>query len=168
MAARVFTQTFGAAGAILEKDGKILLIQEGSMLKEDAGKWNHPAGWIDVGDNPINTAIKEVKEETGLDFTPTALLGVYSLVREDLRAVRGGQTPHAIKLLFKGTFTGEPRIVTPDEIKAIKWWSPGEIDAMPPHELRDLDIKQAVKDYFAGAQYPLELVHHTISRTTEK
>ncbi len=47
MSNRVFTQTFGAVGTILEGDGKILLVKEAGG--RDKGKWSHPAGWIDVG-----------------------------------------------------------------------------------------------------------------------
>src|SRR3989344_7747445 len=96
---RVFTQTFGVVGAILEKDGKILLIREADP-GPDQNKWSHPAGWIDVGENPIDAVKREAKEESGYDFEPTALLGIYSLVRKDV--IREGYTPHAIKLLFLG------------------------------------------------------------------
>ena len=64
MTKRVLTQTFGVVGAILERDGKILLTKE---VKEVAkGLWSHPAGWIEVGENPIESVKREVKEETGL------------------------------------------------------------------------------------------------------
>ena len=38
MSKRIFTQTFGVAGAIIEKDGKVLLVKEG----EDKQKENLP------------------------------------------------------------------------------------------------------------------------------
>jgi len=40
---RVFTQTFGVVGGIIEKNSKILLVRE-AKAGEDTGKWNHPAG----------------------------------------------------------------------------------------------------------------------------
>ena len=68
MAERVFTQVFGVVGAIIEKEGKILLVKEAGT--HDKGKWNQPAGWIDVGEDPIEMVKRELKEETGLDFNP--------------------------------------------------------------------------------------------------
>lgn len=96
---RVFTQTFGTVGALIEKDGKILLVREAEG--NDAGKWNVPEGWIDVGENPIDAAAREAKEETGFSFTPTHLLGIYSMVRNDMHGIVKGK-PHAIKLIFLG------------------------------------------------------------------
>ena len=78
MVERVLTQTFAVVGAIIEKDEKILLVKEAGT--RDKGKWNQPAGWIEVGQNPLVAVVKEVKEETGLDFEPTGLIGIYSTV----------------------------------------------------------------------------------------
>lgn len=158
MSERVFSQVFGVVGAILEKEGKILLIREADP-GPDQNKWSHPAGWIDVGENPIDGVKREVKEESGYDFEPTALLGVYSLVRKD-RADRG--IPHAIKLLFVGDISQHQSELASDSAET-KWFVPDEIYAMDSKTLRDVDIKQAVKDYFAGKRYSLEALRHTIS-----
>ncbi|HEV8601101.1 MAG TPA: NUDIX domain-containing protein [Patescibacteria group bacterium] len=159
MAERVFTQTFGVVGAILEKDGKILLIREADP-GPDQNKWSHPAGWIDVGENPIDAVKREVKEESGFDFEPTALLGIYSLVRKDRTTGKG--TPHAIKLLFVGNISESQSELASDSAET-KWFLPEEIYAMDAATLRDVDIKQAVKDCLAGKRYSLEMLKHTIS-----
>ncbi|OGE81504.1 MAG: hypothetical protein A3H72_02755 [Candidatus Doudnabacteria bacterium RIFCSPLOWO2_02_FULL_48_8] len=161
MAQRVFSQTFGVVGAILEKDGKILLIREADPGL-DQGKWSHPAGWIDIGENPIDAAKREVKEESGFDFEPTALLGIYSLVRKDKETQWDRGIPHAIKLLFVGTISDQQSGLASDSAET-KWFTLEEIYAMDGKTLRDLDIKQAVKDYFAGKRYPLDILRHTIS-----
>ena len=98
---RVFTQTFGVVGGLLERDGKILLVREARRKGPDNGKWSHPAGWIDVGENPIEAVKREVLEESGFTFSPAHLLGIYSLVRQDIEAELGA-TPHAIKIIFIG------------------------------------------------------------------
>lgn len=47
------------------------------MVKEKAdGKWSLPGGWADVGFTPKEIAVKEVKEETGLDVVAERLLAV--------------------------------------------------------------------------------------------
>ncbi len=158
--ARIFSQTFGVAGAIIEKDGKILLVRE---TKETAkGQWNHPAGWIEVGENPIEAVKREVEEETGFQFIPTHILGVYSLFRKELRK-KFNITPHPIKIIFIGNISKEKVGKLHNDVSETKWFSPEEIDKMDKNTLRDLDIKKMVKDYFADKQYPLELLSHTVS-----
>jgi len=47
------------------------------LVKERAdGAWSLPGGWADVGFSPKEVAVKEVKEETGLDVQPVRLLAV--------------------------------------------------------------------------------------------
>jgi ADP-ribose pyrophosphatase YjhB (NUDIX family) len=152
---RVFTQTFGVVGGIIERNGKFVLIREAQGVEK--GKWNIPAGWIDVGENPVAAAKREVQEETGHVFEPKLLLGIYSLVRADLTAILGSP-PHAIKLIFTGDLSDTPVASPDDDIAEVKWFSPEEIEAMDATTLRELDIKQMIKDYHAGKRYPLEVV----------
>lgn len=163
MTERVFTQTFGVVAGILERDGKILLMREaGKSQGVDQGKWNHPAGWIDVGEDPIDAVKREVKEETGFSFTPKNILGVYSLVRKDLEKERGS-SPHPIKLVFTGEIPENPEGELESDSSETRWFTPEEIYEMDSDTLRDLDIKTVVKDYFEGKNFPLELIKHTVS-----
>lgn len=159
-AKRVLTQTFGTVGALIEKGGKILLVRE-APGKFDAGKWNIPEGWIDVGEDPQEAAKREVKEETGFTLRPTYLLGIYSMVREDLRN-KIGAVPHAIKIVFLGDVDYENHGDLHDDISETRWFLPEEIESMSTETLRNSDIKKIVRDYLAGKHYPLELLQHTV------
>lgn len=157
---RIISQTFGVAGAIVEKEGKILLVRE--KKETEKGQWSHPAGWVELGEDPIEAVKKEVKEETGFQFTPTHILGVYSLFKAELKE-RFNVTPHPIKIIFIGSISKEKVGELQDDVSATKWFSPEEIDRMDKDTLRDLDIKKMVKDYFEGKRYSLELLTHTVS-----
>jgi len=154
---RVFTQTFGVVGAIIERNGKILLVKE---TKETAkGKWSHPAGWLEVGEDPIDAVKREVKEESGFDFEPKHILGVYSLFKKESNVIH-----HSIKLIFIGDISDKEVAELADDVSETDWFPPEEIEKMDSKTLRDLDIKEMVKDYFLGKKYPLNLITHTISR----
>jgi 8-oxo-dGTP pyrophosphatase MutT (NUDIX family) len=162
MVKRVFTQTFGVVGAILEKDGKVLLMREASSGKGiDSGKWSHPAGWIDVGEDPIVAAKREVLEESGYELEPTALLGVYSLVREDAKEALG-IAPQGIKLIFIGKLLNKVPHELSEDSAETKWFTPEEIYKMDSNTLRDVDIKQMVKDYFKNQSFDLSSITHTV------
>ncbi len=65
-----------AAGALVVRDGAILLDQRD--IEPGLGKWGLPAGYVDLDERVEDAAIREVKEETGLDIRLEDLLGVYS------------------------------------------------------------------------------------------
>jgi ADP-ribose pyrophosphatase YjhB (NUDIX family) len=160
MIKRVHTQTFVVAGAIIEKDGKILLVQENQPGKPAHGKWNHPAGWVEVGEDPIESAKKEVMEEAGMEFIPERLLGLYSIVK---KSPKDGSVIHPIKLIFTGRLGKKKGKLAGDTLGA-RWFSPEEIYRMDSKTLRDADIKQIVRDYFSGKRYSLEVVRHMVSK----
>lgn len=47
--------------------------------------WAVPGGFVDVGETVEQAAIREAKEETGLEVSLTALLGIYSNPERDPR-----------------------------------------------------------------------------------
>src|SRR6185295_4409721 len=64
------------ASVIVERDG-LLLLQRRAM-EPRAGFWTFPGGFLEVGEGAEDGAVRETREETGLDVTLTGLLGVYS------------------------------------------------------------------------------------------
>lgn len=164
MAKRVCTQTFATVGALIEEGGQILMVKE-VKLGFDNGKWNVPEGWLEVGENPLDAVKREVKEETGYAFEPTAILGIYSIVREDMRGVVDAGLPHAIKITFLGNIDESNVSDLHDDVSETKWFSPEEIEEMGQNTLRNSDIKKIVKDYFSGRRYPLELLSHTVQKS---
>ncbi len=56
---------------VFNESGKILMVKE----KVD-GCWSLPGGWADVGYSPAEVAVKEVREETGLEVKTVRLLAV--------------------------------------------------------------------------------------------
>jgi len=56
---------------VIFRDDTILMVQE----KLD-GLWALPGGWADIGYSPGEVAVKEVKEEAGIDVIPDKVLAV--------------------------------------------------------------------------------------------
>lgn len=63
--------------------------------------WAVPGGFVDVGETIENAAIREAKEETCLDVTLTALLGIYSDPKRDARG-------HTVTAVYMAEATGLP------------------------------------------------------------
>ena len=62
-----------AGGCIFNDQGKVLLQRRG-----DSNKWGFPGGAVEPGETPEMTAVREAKEETGLDVSVGRLIGVYT------------------------------------------------------------------------------------------
>ena len=56
------TPKVAVAAVVGNDEGEILLTQ-----RADSGWWLYPVGWADVGYSPSEIAIKEVREETGIE-----------------------------------------------------------------------------------------------------
>lgn len=65
-----------AAGALVEADGKVLLVRRG--VEPGRGAWGLPAGFAELDETIEETALREVREESGLVVELDELLGVYS------------------------------------------------------------------------------------------
>jgi len=83
--------------AIIEVPGGIVLIRR---LNPPPG-WALPGGFVEYGETVAAAAVREAREETGLDVVLTELFHVYS---DPARDPRG----HTIATVFIGTASGAP------------------------------------------------------------
>lgn len=86
-----------AADAIIEIGDRIVLIERANEPRGLA----IPGGFMDEGESAEQAAIREAKEETGLDVELVELLGVYSDPRRDPRC-------YVISCVYVARASGEP------------------------------------------------------------
>jgi 8-oxo-dGTP diphosphatase len=65
-----------AVGILIEQDGGLILIKRGHP--PDPGEWALPSGFIEADESVEEAAIREAKEETGLDIKLRDMVGVFS------------------------------------------------------------------------------------------
>ena len=59
---------------ILEHDGKILLLKRSNLVGTYRGLWGGVAGYVEELEEPYDTAVKEIREEAGIDVDALELV----------------------------------------------------------------------------------------------
>ena len=135
-------------GGIVEKDGKVLLVQE---AKERCyGKWNIPAGGLEINESLIEGAKREIKEETGCDVEITGLLSLVNDVSENRIF---------IAFVFATKLINENIQYNKNEILDVKWIDIDEVINNMDEELRNVHfIKHGLKNLKQGKITSLDFI----------
>lgn len=72
----VFLDPKVAAVVLALVDEKLVMVRRG--MEPQIGRWAFPSGFVDRGEAVEDAAVREFKEETGLDARLERLIGVYS------------------------------------------------------------------------------------------
>lgn len=119
--------------------GRVVLIKR----KNPPHGWALPGGFVDIGESVEAGAIREAKEETGLDVSLQALLGVYSAPDRDPRG-------HTISTVYIADAQGRPRAA--DDAAELDVFS---LEALPePLAFDHAGILRDYCDYLATGRFP--------------
>lgn len=121
-----------AAGAIIIEEGKILLVKRAHPPK--IGDWCIPAGFMEWNEHPSQTAVRELREETGLEIELTGFFEVYS----------GNDDPrnNAVLLLYLGNRVGG-KLEAMDDAEEVRFFGFDEL----PENIAFAAHIQALADY---------------------
>jgi len=120
-----------AVNAAVIHEGKILLTK-----REDFEVWCLPSGGVEEGESLAEAAIRETKEETGVDVELTRLVSVYS---------RLGGMPDVHAVLYEARPSGGELRLQPGETIELKYFAFDEL----PDEIA-FAHKKRIADAFSG------------------
>ena len=136
--------------AIIERNGQYLLVKERASSGDIV--FNQPAGHVELKESLVEAVIREVQEETGLDFTPTELIGTYLL-----SPAANGKT--YLRFCFVGNVSNEQQACPQDpEILDAIWFTLDQITELSKKELRSALVLQCLDDYLAGKRIPMDTI----------
>jgi ADP-ribose pyrophosphatase YjhB (NUDIX family) len=120
--------TLGAFAVIADEQGRVLLCR-----RRDRPVWNLPGGGVQPGEMPDEAAIRETREETGLEIRIDRLTGVYGKTNRD-----------DLVFVFRATVIGG-QLQTTDEAERCEFFA---VAAMPDDTL--VTHRERIQDAMAG------------------
>jgi 8-oxo-dGTP diphosphatase len=117
---------------IPEHDGKVLLTRR--SIHPGHGLWTFPGGFVDFDETVTDAAVRETREETGLEVVLDGLLNVYTF-------------PAApVIIVYRARVVGGA-IATCPENDRVEWVAP---DAIPWDALAFDSTRQALREWLAA------------------
>ncbi|MGB9642793.1 MAG: NUDIX domain-containing protein [Candidatus Ratteibacteria bacterium] len=129
-ASKTFKNPYPAADTIITKEGGVVLVYR----KNPPSGWAIPGGFINWGETAENAAIREAKEETGLDIDNLKLFGVFSDPERDPRF-------HTISIVYTGQ--GKGTIKAGDDAAKVAIFSESNL----PNDIA-FDHRKILKQFF--------------------
>jgi ADP-ribose pyrophosphatase YjhB (NUDIX family) len=72
---------FAGVGAVIVRDGKVVLVQRG--VEPLKGQWSLPGGAVELGETLAECVTREMREETGLDVEVGPVIEVFDRITRD-------------------------------------------------------------------------------------
>lgn len=100
-------------GVIVSKNNKILMIKR--INSHGAGTWSTPGGHLDFGEDPVQCAIRECKEETDIDITNVK----FKCITNDIF----DEGKHYITVWMQADYlSGKAKVNALNELNEIGWY----------------------------------------------
>jgi len=129
------------AVAVVVRDafGRLLMIE-----RTDNGLWAIPGGAQDIGETTRQAAIREVREETGIEVDLTGIVGVYSDPRHVI-AYDDGEVRQEFSIVFSASPVGG-QLSTSSESRRVHWVEPNQVGNLTIQSSMRLRIQHALED----------------------
>lgn len=95
--------------------GDVLLIR-----RSDNQNWAVPGGVIDLGESMVQAAVRETREETGIDCEITGLIGIYTDPKHVILYTSNGEVRQEFSILLTASVTGGTPAPS-DESSEVRW-----------------------------------------------
>lgn len=112
---------------VMNDVGEVLLI-----CRSDNGNWSLPGGAMDLGESLGQAAIREAREETGIDIKLTGVSGLYSNPKHLVEYTSDGEVRQEFTIVFTAVpVGGEP--TASEESTHVDWFSRERIENLTMH-----------------------------------
>ncbi|PJF44851.1 MAG: hypothetical protein CUN55_01880 [Phototrophicales bacterium] len=124
----------GHAPLILPGTSMVVYDDKGYALavrKKGTRRWRFPAGFSDIGESSSATAVREMKEETGLDIEPVDVIGIYSDPTVTQKKIPNGDQFQIVDYVLECQVIGGELRIDDNEIDGIQYMALDDLLAQP-------------------------------------
>lgn len=130
-----------ASAVVVDDEGRILLHR-----RSDNDLWSIPGGAMEIGESIAETAVRETREETGLEVRPLYVVAVYSNPHHVVEYA-DGEVRQQFSVCFACEVVGGA--VSPsDESTEVRFVDPSRSAELAMTE----SMRRRIKDYLAGVR----------------
>lgn len=127
-----------AAYGVIVREGEVLLAH---WNERGRSGWTLPGGGMEPGESPIETAVREIWEETGYHAAIDELLGIDSRIIP-ARDRRARAPMQALRIVYRASVkSGELRNETDGSTDEAAWWPLEEVPALRTVSLVDVGLR---------------------------
>jgi len=142
--------TAAVAAVITDPAGRVLLCQQSQGHR----LWGLPGGRIRHDESPVHAAIRDIREETGMEVDVVDLVGIYQLTGDGC----GPDLPDVLVHVFRARADGaEATVNSPGRICRLSWQDP---EALP--QPMTATTRAALADASAGRSGMLRTVERDV------
>jgi 8-oxo-dGTP diphosphatase len=128
-----------AVGTIIRlTSGRIVLVRR--AIEPGYGRWVFPGGYVDRGEPLTIAAVREAREECGLDVRLDGLVNIYSYP---------GRAP--VIVVYAATAFGGTLCIDDESLETAEF----TVDSIPWDNLAFRSTHDALRDYLAGLLHPV-------------
>ncbi|QYN22219.1 NUDIX hydrolase [Amycolatopsis sp. DSM 110486] len=124
---------------IQDERGHILMIR-----RTDNDLYSIPGGQLELGETLSQTAVREVREETGIECEVISLVGLYSNPKHVV-AYDDGEVRQEFSICFRARAIGGT-LRTSDESKEVTWVTPDDLSGLNIHRSIRLRMDHALSN----------------------
>ncbi|MGB7220417.1 MAG: NUDIX hydrolase [Vicinamibacterales bacterium] len=130
-----------AVGTIIWRpDDRLVLVRR--AIEPGYGRWVFPSGYVDRGEPLAAAAIREAREECGLEVRLEGLVNIYSYP---------GETP--VIVVYAATAVGGTLAIDDESLETAEF----DAGVIPWENLAFRSTTDALRDYLAGVRHPVQL-----------
>lgn len=129
---------------VVDDHDRVLVIH-----RTDNDNWAVPGGAMDLGESMVDCAVRETREETGIDCEITGLVGLFTDPKHLIEYTSNGEVRQEFSMLFTARPLGG-ELTPSSESREVLWVSRPEMESLK----MDRSMRFRLQHWLDGASQP--------------